>query len=126
MKRLTRYSTLLNQYVRDYSNYTRYPSVIDKLVQKVGKIEDYEDKLGIECITILLALEFGVYYEDESGTDCYFGGFQKERQHIIVDYKNKCLILIREPQDYSGDNWIDVATLHFKDYGKTWGCNCEL
>ena len=95
-------------------------------VKKLGCIEDYEEELGIECRTILLALEFGVSYVDGSGADCYFGGFQKENDKIIVDYKNKCLTLIREPQVYSGDNWFEVANLYFKDYGKTWGCNCEL
>ena len=87
-------------------------SDLDDIVQKLGQLEDIEDELGIDLITLLKALKDGVYYKlnlgqaekvgDVSLNYCASTGY-----FIHFEYLN-----------------YDIC-LDTKDYGKTWALTNE-
>lgn len=82
-----------------------------QFVNKLGKIEDCEEQLGIEVLTLLKALFDSIYCVDE-----WDGGVYIES--------------IREMGNYGEDGWgfvtwEDHGEFLFKDYGKTWALTVE-
>ena len=93
---------------------------------KLGQLEDIEEELGIDLILLFKALKDGLFYKLDSEKYIYrwnVGIIPEAR--IIVDYKNKHLMLISEPTIYSGDDWSLREYLYFSDYGKTWALKKE-
>ena len=85
-----------------------------KACQKLGQLENIEEKLGIDLITLFKALKNGIYWK---GKSCFntTGVFFEESPCLNVH--NNCLINItfRKNEDY----------VYFKDYGKTWALTRE-
>ena len=83
-------------------------------VDKLGKLEDIEEELGIDLITLFKALKKGVYVKFDS----YFGNIGELDIKIVKDnatgvcYRNKKWYLQEE------DTLV-------KDYGKTWALTKE-
>lgn len=67
---------------------------------KLGQLEDIEDKLGIDLFTLFKALENGVFYRDQRDNGIHLGYPQLSGQHISIIGKE--------------------LILRIKDYGKTW------
>jgi len=92
------------------SNVSGGLSAID-CFQKLGQLEDIENELGIDLITLFKALRDGFiarYRFDFEFSKCVVG-----KDGIMVDFKNKCF------SNNFTDDW------YFKDYGKTWALTKE-
>ncbi len=74
-----------------------------RVMNKLGQLEDVEDELGIDLITLFKALKNGVYIKKPS---------------IAYHYVGFDLI----EQDSCGDYLFNLVegNYYFKDYGKTW------
>ena len=74
---------------------------IRNCVQKLGQLEDIEDELGIDLITIYKALKNGYYYKDEDGSiqyiddNCLFKDIFNAIKEMAKEY-NKSWALTKE------------------------------
>ena len=83
-------------------------------VDKLGKLEDIEEELGIDLITLFKALKKGVYVKFDS----YFGNIGELDIKIVKD--NATGICYRNKKWY-----IQEEDTLIKDYGKTWALTKE-
>ena len=87
-------------------------------VDKLGKLEDIEEELGIDLISLFnierqlnTKTEIWFKIEDEIDTSYRYDG-----DYYIIDLKHKAFVkMVCEPIDY----------FYFKDYGKTWALTKE-
>ena len=89
---------------------------LNKGIQKLGQLEDIEDELGIDLITLFKALKNGVYYFTH-GTQ-----LTKDYVWLVDNYMN---IGARDKLSYSFMTAFEKQTLLFQDYGKTWALTKE-
>lgn len=94
-------------YAREYAD----ADSIRKITRKLGQIEDIEDELGIDLVTLFKAMNEGFYYlygdavlfadpeNEECGIECY------GRKYGIM--------------------WAGVHAAYTSDYGKTWALTKE-
>lgn len=96
-------------------NLTRvgYIKIEDKKLaeEKLCQLEDIEEELGIDLLTLIKANNDGAY-------------FKEDLRHYIanVDLKHKCVRLIKH---YEAEDDFDCHYVIFKDYGKTWALTRE-
>jgi len=76
---------------------------VDNALKKLGQLEDIEEELGIDLITLFKALKKGFYSKD--GEYHHFSNLFFDSEEI-----------------YDGYNNVDY---YFKDYGKTWALTKE-
>ena len=81
----------------------------DDLKYKLGQLEDLEEKLGIDLITLFKTTQQGIWMK--CNKDFYFF------DNLIVDFKHKCLVQI-----VSND---EVETFPFDSYGEDWALSRE-
>lgn len=74
-----------------------------------GSLEDLEEEIGIDLITLFKATQQGIWMKHNK--DFYFF------DNLMVDFKNKCLVQI-----VSND---EVETFPFDSYGEDWGLTKE-
>ena len=99
MERLTYNEVLAKQY---------YPNEnIDneEIFNKLGKLEDIEQELGIPLEVLFKALKDGIWYRNDYYNPSQID-FNFNFKHLIVKYWFK--------------GWEDSDCLEIKDYGKTW------
>ena len=82
----------------------------DKYMQKLGQLEDIEDELGIDLITLFKALKNGLYTTYRGEIDFMFSS------DLSYEPTIKC-ILVRL-------HYHTIA-LELADYGKTWALTKE-
>ena len=80
-----------------------------KTFDKLGQLEDIEDELGIDLITLFKALKNGIYFKVKD--KIYF------TNGLDLDFKEKVLFEFNEYEDFE--------TYELKDYGKTWALTEE-
>lgn len=90
-----------------------------KIYNKLGKLEDIEEEIGIDLIFITTLKKF--YGKKESSIQEYIIGVRKE-EHVYVDFTEKC---IRVLFLWDGWDYADHDIFYFKDYGKTWALTKE-
>ena len=91
-----------------------------QMYQKLGQLEDIEDELGIDLITLFKALKSGVYRWRIDVYGDYDKSFNKKVfQDVELDISSKKLYHISE---ISG---TPTWELKLKDYGKTWSLTKE-
>lgn len=85
-----------------------------KACQKLGQLEDIEEELGIDLITLFKALKNGIWWKGITSFNTSGIFFEENPQ---LDIENKLLIKITfmKNQDY----------VYLKDYGKTWALTKE-
>lgn len=97
-----------------YDGYQIYqPEDILEAINKLGQLEDIEEELGIDLITLFKALKNGIkakWEQNEIVEITILGGCQ-------LWLNKKCFQLV----DYNGKEW----SYYFKDYGKTWALTKE-
>lgn len=96
--------------------YQNDQKIVGNTADKLGQLEDIEEELGIDLITLFKALKNGV---------CYFtNGTQLAKDYVwMVD---NCIALgNRWKLSYSFITAFERQTLSFKDYGKTWALTRE-
>ena len=116
MNRLTK--DLHNQY-NDYWYRKDLEQVCDKeqiVLTKLGMLEDIEEELGIDFITMFRALKYGIY--------CFTS--QKRLTHNYVRLvSNDIGVGVRDKVSYSFMAIFGEQILLFEDYGKTWALTSE-
>ena len=81
------------------------------VLNKLCQLEDIEDELGIDLITLFKANNEGAYFKEDL------------RPYIAnIDLKHKCVRLVKH---YEAENDFDCHYVMFKDYGKTWALTKE-
>lgn len=103
--RYTKKTKLFNGYTRDFA----ISYVIDKMTYKLGQLEDIEDELGIDLITLFKILE---------AEECYF---EEDGQCFIVGVNKNGVILMPKKFPYGECE----HTVPFKELGKTWALTKE-
>lgn len=81
-----------------------------QFVNKLGKLEDYEEQLGIEVLNLLQGLFNGIYCVDEEDGYVY-----EESIERISKYGN----------DWGFETSINHGEFLFKDYGETWALTAK-
>ena len=89
---------------------TKYFQGIDKL----GQLEDIEEELGIDLITLFKALKNGIYYKGVNVYGCKDKTFKEVRLNEHPVLKGKKLYI----ESVFGGSLVYGVWL--KDYGKTW------
>ena len=92
----------------------------NKANDKLSQIEDLEEELGIDLLTVFKALKEGVYYIYNDGKKHI--EFTKEVKGLRKSYDNdnNCWFI--------HEGWFDIGCpikLYLKDYGKTWALTRE-
>ena len=89
-----------------------------KAVNKLGKLEDIEDELGIDLITFHKALKNGVYYKVIEKDSVNFGKIFFDR-YVLWGWN----------KDTDGSYFAIMQSVlqmfNLKDYGKTWALTKE-
>lgn len=82
------------------------------IIKKLGQLEDIEDELEIDLITLFKALtkDFVYIYHNEELTKC------EQAPCLLCFDGDYCL-------EYHFDN--DIEQVYLKDYGKTWALTKE-
>lgn len=90
-------------------------SIDGEAIDKLGQLEDIEDELGIDLITLFKASEYGFYMINEGQIKFVKQGYQFNLRgryiHLNSGYKELDFKLEDKP-------FSDI--LLFKDYGATW------
>ena len=81
---------------------------------KLADLEDIEEELGIDLITLFIALKNGVYYRFDKRSE--ITKMKKPMLRVIDD--ELCLIAPK----WITTTWMNVK---LKDYGKTWALTKE-
>ena len=85
----------------DLDKMNNFDAVLTEIVEKLGRLEDIEDELGIDLTTLYEALKNGVYYRNNQKQI----NFAKS-ERVYLSHKS-----LR----------VDYHTYKYlKDYGKTW------
>ena len=88
---------------------------LEKVYNKLGRLEDLEEELGIDLITLFKALKEGIYYKTiKSG---------------IYHIPDTCLELNYNFGEFNiwvnGHKMLDGLLINLKKYGKTWALTRE-
>lgn len=103
------YEQILGQdYV--YTSDLRLTPSFASVEQKLGQLEDVEEELGIDLITLFKALLNGIYYKGAYGTNDY--GKIVYKEHPTIIFENTSKLYCFKPTFFDFINLID--------YGKTW------
>ena len=90
-------------------------------VDKLGTLEDIEEELGIDLITLFKALRNGIWTNQEQ----WYGD---EKQGKIRFFQVRLLLEENAIGCIYNSMWKGeevIRTLYFKDYGKTWALTKE-
>lgn len=128
MERLTKKVSRKN-YVPDYGGVDDYGHICNKL----GQLEDIEEELGIDLITLFKALENGIYVKTKAEIrvpllyEC-----EKFKSVPVIENTIKYLLnhqfafdLYNKLFVYSNDVYRERERFYLKDYGKTWALTKE-
>ena len=85
--------------------------MVKKAIDKLGQLEDVEEKLGIDLVTLFKAMKDGVYISDG---------------HNNIEYQSPSFLRFTDCffQIETDDGLYDSIHL-YKDYGKTWALTKE-
>lgn len=104
MERLTKKEEWIDYagFTNDKHNYWRDSNYC---IEKLGQLEDIEEELGIDLITLFKALKEGIWYKFENANIRY----------IYVNYLDLGFYV---------DHFVfwlnETSSFNLKDYGKTW------
>ena len=83
------------------------------LYNKLGQIEDYEEKFSIDALTLFKALENGIYVKSE-----IFYGNISTNTYLHKPIDSICKDCVVYEHYYEGETHYECCD--FKDYGKSW------
>ena len=91
-------------------------TLVGESINKIGQLEDIEEELGIDLITLFKAVKYGVYY--------FTNGTQLTRDYVYLT-DNYTSVGIREKLSYSFLTAFGRQILLFNEYGKSWALTKE-
>lgn len=119
MERLTKKEGVITQIDKD-ENITKNEliEVIDKdeANRKLYELENIEEELGIDIITLFKALKYGVYYTSKN---------QLTHDYVWL-FNNHIRVCGHDRLSYSFLTCFQKQILSFEDYGKTWSIYREV
>ena len=85
------------------------------MIQKLGQLEDIEEELGIDLITLFNVLKNGyAWIKTKQGIQkATVGAFSLKNLKVVLSY------------DMSEGGWNFHKNMHLTDYGKTWALTKE-
>ena len=91
-----------------------------EMYDKLGQLEDIEDELGIDLITLFKALKNGIFAKHESKSKgiAYIDGRNLEFKFEPVPVIDVIFPILKNSN-------TGGTMLYFKDYGKTWALTKE-
>ena len=94
-----------------------------KAIDKLGKLEDIEEELGIDVITLFKALKNGFYTKSNNGIKFW----KEDDKHFVYvrDLKYDIEICCEECENVIGAVPTMFLERSTKDYGKTWALSRE-
>ena len=94
-----------------------------KAIDKLGKLEDIEEELGIDVITLFKALKNGFYTKSNNGIKFW----KEDDKHFVYvrDLKYDIEICCEECENVIGAVPTMFLERSTKDYGKTWALTKE-
>lgn len=95
-------------------------------IQKLGQLEDIEEELGIDLITLFKALKQNMWYKhyDKEYNETWIWDAHCYMKPLLNVYSKT--IEIKEYVDNAGGYWyVDKDVVYLKDYGKTWALTKE-
>lgn len=100
-------------YHTDDGEYVGMPNYIEirTALEKLSRLEDIEEEIGIDLITLFKALKYGAYY--------YTSQNQLTHDYVWL-YDNYVSASVRDKLSYSLLTCFQKQILSFEDYGKTW------
>lgn len=116
MKRLTKKDGL-GRYYSDYCGFEKQPEI-----QKLGQLEDIQDEIGIDLITLFKALKNGVYWKKPNGEVTFF--LQNLRNAIyLTSFKGEFYFTFVTIYEYT--KFETLGSVNIVDYGVTWALTKE-
>lgn len=112
--RLTKYDKELKNYFYNGSIDYDETEMDLELCNKLGQLEDIEDELGIDLITLFKALRDSIAIKNEDGTIIVM--WACPRFQIGLDYETAWILY---------GPLTEQKVLNIKDYGKTWALTKE-
>lgn len=106
--RLTNKSDLLG-YTRKFDD----PDIIRKITRKLGQLEDVEEELGIDLVTLFKAFEEDIWIKRDGMII-----FVPYDRKLFVFYEGNIYCELREEEEC-------VRVVSIDDYGKTWALTKE-
>ena len=99
-----------------YENYEPIkPSNLYPAIDKLGKLEDIEEEIGIDLITIYNVSKYGFYKIIQTNTDeILVDGNKWWPNEFIINLQEKCFVSI------TASNKLGHTKFYFKDNGITW------
>lgn len=119
MRRLTEKSNDGNFTCKCGWNYFEYGDGDLEIFNKLGKLEDIEEELGIPLEVLFKALKDGVYAKFEEGKILE----TNIKLYYSCDNEFKIRVVCLEIGQYEDFEWEDY--LFVKNYGKTWALTRE-
>lgn len=86
---------------------------------KLGQLEDIEEELGIELLTLFKALKNGIYYKETLSGRIYE---KYINEFLYISFEDKALIYLTDDFAHSTSMFMYYE---FDDYGKTWALTKE-
>lgn len=105
-----------------FINVESYFDKADKVVQKLGKIEDIEEELGIDIVTFCNALKNGIYAKDHWVVfqPYVIKHYNTNEYEFIVNWKDKSFEIVEEFNEE-----VIEQRAFFEDYGEEWALTKE-
>lgn len=99
-------------YRTDNGEYTGMPNSIEirTALEKLSKIEDIEEEIGIDLTILFKAIMNGFWYKNQ------YGYHQVDEYEYAIDLESSSLIKLYEENG---------RTFYFEDYGKIWALTKE-
>lgn len=114
---------LIGNYNSNIEEFTNNHKLRNSVLNKLGQLEDIEEELGVDLITLFKALKHGFFAKDV--TMYHLTGELSENQKLDPKY-------LRLNMWYGCIEWEniwnpmdDLHEYYFKDYGKTWALTRE-
>lgn len=117
MKRLTKDNDVDSYELKETAELNGYNVLwevksINNAIQKLGQLEDIEDELGIDLITLFKAYTNGFYVKGE-----------EEKQYIDFENSLNAIAFKNKEMFYGHKRTYQYVKLY--DYGKTWALTKE-
>ena len=111
-----------DKYYTDYINYEQMVKTLDNLTQKLGQLEDIEEELGINLITLFKALKNGIWSKEHLNFPNKYCRQIKPFSDIEVCFKNTYDKRVRLYFNHRTIDGVSVIcdSLYIDDYGITW------
>lgn len=115
-------------YKTDNGAYTGMSNQIPvrKALEKLSRLEDVEEELGIDLITLLKALKNSMWFKhyDEKYNETWIWDAHCYKKPLLNVY-NKTIEIKRYVDNAGGYWYVDEDVVYLKDYGKTWALTKE-